>query len=338
MINAAIVGLGWWGKNLVNSVNTPSSDNNAGDTAPSDAIRFTVGHSRHRDTAAAFCAETGLTWVPDFESILADPAIEAVVLATPHRMHGTQILRAVAAGKHVFVEKPIALSIAEARTSIQAAEQAGLVLAVGFNRRFHPSMAMLREQIRAGRFGTPVSISAEQTALHGLTLQPDAWRAQPEESPAGAMTAIGVHLVDGMIDLFGPIREVTAQVARRASPAADDTTDIMLRFENGASGRIVCSTTATPNYRMAVYGTDAFAEITGHPMENFRLVPASGNEQVQVTKGVNMLRRELDAFAASIESHRPFPTPLSEILHGVAVFEAVLRSVQSGQTERVAAT
>jgi predicted dehydrogenase len=147
-----------------------------------------------------------------------------------------------------------------------------------------------------------------------------------------------VHLVDGMIDLCGPIREVYAQVARRASPAADDTTDIMLRFENGASGHIFCSTTATPNYRMAVYGTEAFAEITGHPMENFRLVPASGNEQVQVTKGVNMLRRELDAFAASIESRRPFPTPLSQILHGVAVFEAVLRSVQNGQTERVAAS
>jgi len=333
MINAAIVGLGWWGKNLVNSVNAPEAG-----LAPSDAIRFTVGHSRHRDTVASFCAEAGLTWVPDFESILADPAIEAVVLATPHRLHGTQILRAVAAGKHVFVEKPIALSIAEARTSIQAAEQAGLVLAVGFNRRFHPSMGMLRDQIRTGRFGTLVSISAEQTALHGLTLQPEAWRAQPEESPAGAMTAIGVHLVDGMIDLFGPIREVHAQVARRASPAADDTTDIMLRFENGASGHIFCSTTATPNYRMAAYGTEAFGEITGHPMENFRLVPASGNEQVQMTKGVNMLRRELDAFATSIESRRPFPTPLSEILHGVAVFEAVLRSVQSGQTERVAAT
>jgi predicted dehydrogenase len=332
MINAAIVGLGWWGKNLVNSVNTPGSG-----TEASDAIRFSVGHSRHRDAAAPFCAEAGLTWVSDFESILADRAIDAVVLATPHRLHGTQILRAVAAGKHVFVEKPIALSVAEARTSIHAAEQAGLVLAVGFNRRFHPSMAMLRQEIQAGRFGTLVSISAEQTALHGLTLQPEAWRAQPEESPAGAMTAIGVHLVDGMIDLFGPIGEVYAQVARRASPAADDTTDIMVRFENGASCHIVCSTTATPNYRMAVYGTEAFAEIVGHPMETFRLVPASGSEQTQVTKNFNMLRQELEAFAASIESRRPFPTPLSQILHGVAVFEAVVRSVQTGQRERVAA-
>ena len=95
-----------------------------------------------------------------------------------------------------------------------------------------------------------------------------------EEAPAGAMTAIGVHLVDGMIDLFGPVRQVYAQVARRAAPLADDTTDVLLRFENGASGHIFCSTAATPHYRMAVYGTKGFAEVLGHPMTTFRLVPA----------------------------------------------------------------
>src|SRR3954452_18451437 len=180
------------------------------------------------------------------------------------------ILRAVAAGKHVFVEKPIALSVADARRSIDAARDAGVVLAVGFNRRFHPSMGLLRQEIQAGRFGQLVTVSAEQTALHGLTLRPEAWRAHPDESPAGAMTAIGVHLVDGMIDLFGPINAVYAQVARRASKAADDTTDIMLRFQNVASGHIFCSTTATPHYRMRVYGTQAFSEILGHLTDSFR--------------------------------------------------------------------
>ena len=286
----------------------------------------------------SFCAEAGLTWVPDYDAILADPAIDAVVLATPHRMHTSQILRAAAAGKHVFVEKPIALSVADARESIQAAERAGVVLAVGFNRRFHPSMALLRQEIQAGRFGNLVTISAEQTALHGLTLKPEAWRAQPDELPAGAMTAIGVHLVDGMIDLFGPIEQVFAQVARRASRHADDTTDVMLRFENGASGHIVCSTTATPHYRMAVYGSQAFGEILGPAMDTFRFVPSNGPVQVRDTKGFGMLRRELEVFAASIEAKRPFPTPLDQILHGVAVFEAVVRSVQSGRAEAVAAT
>jgi predicted dehydrogenase len=185
----------------------------------------------------------------------------------------------------------------------------------------------------AGRLGTPVTIMAEQTALHGMSLSRDAWRVRAEESPAGAMTAIGVHLVDGMIDLMGPIRHVNAQVARRAAPHSDDTTDILLRFENGASGHIFCSTAATPHYRMAVYGTAGLGEIIGHRMASFRLTPAVGRSafgvgaaEIVETADFNMLTAELEEFAASIEANRPFATPLDQVLHGVAVFEAVVQS------------
>jgi predicted dehydrogenase len=160
---------------------------------------------------------------------------------------------------------------------------------------------------------------------------------RPDEAPAGAMTAIGVHLVDGMIDLFGPIRQVFAEVSRRAAPLADDTTDVLLRFENGASGHIFCSTAATPHYRMAVYGTQGFAEVLAHPMATFRLVPAvdgssrgAGAAEVTETPGFNMLTAELEAFAASIEAERPFPTSLDQVMHGVAVFEAVAQSALCG--------
>jgi predicted dehydrogenase len=242
----------------------------------------------------------------------------------------------------VFAEKPFALSVADARAAINAAETAGVVLAVGFNRRFLPSMTTLRQAVKDQRLGTIITISAEQTALHGLALAPDAWRAQPEESPGGAMTAIGVHLVDGMIDLMGRVDTVYCRVARRAAQYSDDTTDILLTFENGATGHIFCSVAATPNYRMAVYGTEGFAEVLGHPMQIFRLIPAldhehrsTGAPQVTETADFNMLTAELEAFAASIRNRLPFPTPLTEVLHGVAVFEAVLRSARSGQTQRV---
>jgi predicted dehydrogenase len=331
MIRAAIVGLGWWGQNLVNSVRG------------SEAIRFTTAHTRNPDTAAGFCAEAGLNWVGSLDQILGDPSIDAIVFATPHRQHSEQVIRSAAAGKHVFVEKPFALTMHDAAQAIQAAEQAGIVLAVGFNRRFHPSMGKLRQAVTEGQIGTLVTISAEQTALHGLGLNADAWRAQPEEAPAGAMTAIGVHLVDGMIDLFGPIRQVFCEVTRRAAPHSDDTTDILVRFANGASGHIFCSTAAAPNYRMAVYGTQGFAEVLGHPMDIFRLVPATGatyggttqpgaaTPTVIETPGFNMLNAELEAFAASIATGQPFPTPLSQIAHGVAVFEAVVKSAATGE-------
>jgi predicted dehydrogenase len=332
MIRAAIVGLGRWGKNLVNGA------------SGSPALRFTTANSRTRQTAEAFCREKSLHWTPDLDEVLRDSAIDAVVFATPHSQHPDQVRRAAAAGKHVFVEKPFALTVADADRMLEAADRAGIVLAVGFNRRFHPSMARLREAVRNGRFGTIVTISAEQTALHGLDMPETAWRAQPDESPGGAMTAIGVHLVDGMIDLLGPVASVFATVGRRApAGAADDTTDVLLTFKGGASGHIFCSTVATPHYRMAVYGTDGFAEIAGHTMGTFRFIKAMHTEafstaipEIIESKGFNMLTAELESFAASIEANRPFPTPLSDIRHGVAVFEAILRSVESGRSEAVA--
>ncbi len=187
------MGLGRWGRNLVDAVRQ------------SEVIRFTAAHTRTAASVADFCRERGLHWVDDLDTILRDPAIDAVVFATPHSLHAEQIRRTVAAGKAVFIEKPFTLTVADAQSAIDAAERAGVVLAVGFNRRFHPSMRMLRQAVKEQRLGTIVSISAEQTALHGLTLTPEAWRAQPDESPGGAMTAIGVHLVDGMIDLMGQV-------------------------------------------------------------------------------------------------------------------------------------
>lgn len=329
-IRAAIVGLGWWGRNLVESVRH------------SETIRFTTAHTRTAATVTDFCRQHDLRWVDDLNAILHDPTIDAVVLATPHTLHADQIKRAAAAGKAVFVEKPITLSLADAQAAIVAAETAGIVLAVGFNRRFHPSMAMLRRAVKQQQLGTIITVSAEQTSLLGLALTPDAWRAQSGESPGGAMTAIGVHLVDGMIDLMGRVDTVYCRVARRAALYSDDTTDILLTFENGAAGHIFCSVAATPNYRMAVYGTQGFAEILGHPMQTFRLIPAidgdnrgTASPQVTETPGFNMLTAELEAFATSIRNNAPFPTPLTEILHGVAVFEAVLRSAASGLPQRV---
>lgn len=335
MIRAAIVGLGRWGMNLVNSA------------ADSTALRFTTANTRTRQTAEAFCREKSLRWTSDLDDILRDPAIDAVVFATPHSQHPGQVRRAAAAGKHVFVEKPFALTLADADAMLEAAGKAGIVLAVGFNRRFHPSMARMRDAVRTGRMGTISTISAEQTALHGLHLTEGAWRALPNESPGGAMTAIGVHLVDGMIDLLGPIYSVFAKVSRQAATHADDTTDLLLTFANGATngatGHIFCSTVATPNYRMALYGTGGFAEIAGHQMNVFRYVAALPGEafgitvpEVFETTGFNMLTAELEAFAASIDAKRPFPTPLTEIRHGVAVFEAVLRSARTGRQEVVA--
>ena len=112
MIRAAILGLGRWGRSLVNSVQRKSAD-----------IAFVAAHTRTRASAEEFCREKELRFVDTYVQILADPAIDAVVLATPHSLHAEQIAQAAAAGKHVFVEKPMTWCLYEARTLAESARK-----------------------------------------------------------------------------------------------------------------------------------------------------------------------------------------------------------------------
>jgi predicted dehydrogenase len=329
MLRAAIVGLGWWGKSLVNAVH-----------GKSDAIRFVLGQTRSRAKAEEFCREKGIALVDDYESVLASKDVDAVVLATPHSQHGDQVRRAAAAGKHVFCEKPFTLASDDAAAAIAAAQKAGIVLAVGFNRRFHPSMAELRARIRAGRLGVIETCAVEQTAGSGPAIQAGAWRADPNETPAAAMTGIGIHIVDGMIDLFGEVAEVHCVTARRASPHVDDTTTVLLKFKAGMSGTLFCSLATVPNYRFAVYGSRALAEIHKPTLEEFRFVAAPDGAaghlavvapEVKQTPGFDTLNAELVAFAAAVRDKVPYPVPLAQVLHGVKVFEAIVQSAKSGK-------
>ena len=206
MIRAAIVGIGRWGRTLVEAVQGKSS-----------LIRFTAGHNRTRSHAEESCAGHGIALKDDLDALLRDPEIDALVFATPHSEHGVQVERGAAAGKHVFMEKPFTLDRASAARAVTAAERAGIVLGVAYPRRFHPNMRELKARIDDGRLGTIAHCHAEQNAPAGLFMDPASWRADRNEAPAGGMTALGVHNLDAMIDLFGDIDEVYARslAARR---------------------------------------------------------------------------------------------------------------------------
>src|ERR1700684_2305174 len=152
MIKAGIVGLGWWGKTLVESAEK------------SDAIRFVAGTTRTvTPEVEAFAKAKNLPLAKNYEAVLADPAVDAVVLATPHSMHGAQVVAAAAAGKHVFCEKPFTLTKQEAEDAVAAGKKAGVTLALGYNRRFHPEMIKLRDMIRSGELGTILHIEETMT-------------------------------------------------------------------------------------------------------------------------------------------------------------------------------
>src|SRR5580658_7289893 len=262
MIRAAIVGIGHWGRTLVNAVQ-----------GNSDKIRFTAGHTRTRAKAEAFCAEKGIELYDDFDRILADREIDAVYYATPHSEHGGQVERAAAAGKHVFMEKPFTLDRKSAAAALDAVARAGVTLGVAYPRRFHPGMIELKSRVASGSLGTIAHCYGEQNTPAGLFMAEGSWRATAQEAPGGAMTALGVHNVDAMIHLFGEIDEVYASSLRRAvAYDAEDTTSIQFSMKNGMSASMVCSLVTTVSYRLAVFGSKGCAELRT-PNLDFHFTP-----------------------------------------------------------------
>jgi predicted dehydrogenase len=332
MIRAAIIGLGRWGRSLVTSVQGKSAD-----------IQFVAAHTRTRPAAEDFCRAKGLPLADSYEAVLADRGIDAVVLATPHSQHEQQVLKAAAAGKHIHVEKPITLTRAGAEAAVAAARKAGVVLAVGYCRRFHPSVAGIRTCLRDGRLGTVISMVAQHTTSTAQFIAPDNWRAAPAEAPGGALTAVGVHSLDHMIEFAGPVRDVLCTTGRHVPGPSDDTTSIMLRFASGATGLIFCSVATATNFSFTLYGSKGLAEISRPNLQRLRFVPTSTEapigpitappDQVSEHPGFDMLNAELTAFARSIRDQQPYPVPIDDVLHGMSVFDAVVRSAQSGRIE-----
>jgi predicted dehydrogenase len=335
MIRAAIIGLGRWGRSLVNSVHDTTDD-----------IRFVAGHTRTRAKAEEFCRDKDVRLVDDFTAILSDPAIDAVVLATPHSQHAAQIAQAAAAGKHILVEKPITLDHATAVVAVEAARKAGVVLAVGYCRRFHPSFVQIRDRLHGGRLGKIVAIVAQHTTSTQSFIAADNWRADPDEAPAGAMTAVGLHALDLMIEFAGRVRDVQCITGVHSEGPADDTTTVLMRFASGATGAIFCSVATATNFSFAAYGSKGLAEVRGASLQQFRFVPMSTQapsgpvlappDETIEHADFNMLRAELVEFARSIRDKRPYPISIDDVLHGMAVFDAAVESAKTGRIVEIA--
>src|SRR5437773_4822307 len=340
MINAAIVGLGWWGRTLVESVQG------------SDFIRFVAGATRTVSPEVKSFADTHkFRLAESFEALLKDSTVQAVVLCTPHSMHAPQVIAAANAGKHVFCEKPFTLTKRDAEQAVDAARKAGVALGLGYNRRFHPEMIKLRDRIRSGKLGTLMHVEGTMTFANALLLKPTQWRANRTETPCGGLTPMGVHAIDGMIDLCGPVDRVFCQSFRRAVEIdADDTTSILFRMKEGMSGYLGTLTATGPGFSFQVFGSkgwvrlEGMTHVAGASSEERRtrlfgtckFQPAKGEAEVWQAESLDVGRVTLDAFGKAASGGPPFPIPVDQMIHGAAVTEAVIRSAGSGKVEKVA--
>jgi predicted dehydrogenase len=329
-LNIAVVGLGWWGRIIVDLVRK------------SDQLRV-VRVADVNAQAEAFARERDLPFSSSFEEVLADPQVQGVVLCTPHTQHTDQIVAAAAAGKHVFCEKPPSMTRADVLRAVAAVERAGVVLAVGHEKRFEPPILEIMRLVKDGTLGTPLQVEANFSQDKFLALTSDNWRLSGKEAPAGPMTATGIHLLDLSVGVFGEAETVHCSVKQLGSGLTNgDTLAALVTFKGGGHA-LITAILATPFAgRFAVYGSKGWAEVRDktHPEapEGWTLTTClRGQRAVSVDMPpAPAVLHNLEAFAAAAAGRAPYPVPREQMIANVSALEAIFRSAANGGSiERV---
>ena len=321
MIRAAVVGLGWWGKVVVRRM------------TDSDVLRIVTAveaNPAHED----FAKEHGLAFTTSFDDALRDPQVQAVIICTPHSTHSRLVLAAATAGKHVFCEKPLALTRAEAETSVEACRKAGVALGIGHERRYELAVGEVRRLVHEGALGTIMHAEANFSHDKLANMPPGDWRLSAKDAPAAGMTAMGIHITDLFLDLLGPATEAyAATTSRVAYPETGDVISAHLRFASGATAYFN-AILVTPHYLgLTIFGSDAWVEVRNHTHPDtpgpatLVLQHRDGRRETRDYDWTDTVRANLEAFAKAALGQAPYPIPDRDKIGNIAVLEAICRSV-----------
>ncbi len=319
MLRAAIYGAGNWGSRLISSVQGKSAK-----------ISFVTAVTRNPAEKRALASRFGLALTTDDAQVLADPNIDAVVLCTPHSQHAKEVIAAAKAGKHVFCEKPFTLTRANADAAIAACKAAGVTLHVGFNRRYAPAFLDMKRRIDAGEIGMVRHIEGQFSGPPSYQIEPGNWRSNQFESPGGSMTARGVHVVDSMVSIAGPVDTVFAfSASLQLDIDVDDTTACLLRFAGGVTGSLGTLHATSAFYRIHVFGSKGALEMRGET--ELLVSDLAGNAERLTYDVADKERAVLEAFADAVADGVKFVIAPEQIVNNVAVMEAVAASARSGK-------
>jgi predicted dehydrogenase len=330
MLNAVIVGVGWWGKHIIGCLHN------------SPKIRITQALDLEPDSIREFASGFDISVGTDYHRALEDLDIDAVILTTPHDEHEPQVIAAARAGKHVFCEKPLCLTRASAARAIDACDAAGVSLGVGHERRFEPALIEIRRMVETGELGRIMHVESNFSHDKQAAMTADNWRVGAGETPAVAMTGMGIHLTDAYLDMFGSIVEIYAQTAQRVVPFdSGDVVSVQLRFASGATGYF-SAIMATPLFlRYQVFGSRAWVEARNqtHPdSKGVTLLTVNRSDADPVTttfEWVDTVRANLHAFADEITGDGNYPFSAEQKLDNIAVLEGICDSARQGKVHQL---
>ena len=325
-VGLALVGTGRWGARLAEAV------------ARSEQVKLITCFSRDEERRSSFAAQHGCRSAATFDEAIEDPAVAAVILATPNEVHADQTEACSQRGRHVFVEKPIAYSIQDAVRMDTACRSAGLTLMVGHAFRRLGASRRVKELLAAGTLGRVVLAEAN-FSLPGV-LNPDQWRYYRESCPGGPLMQLGIHHVDTLRYWVGPVERVQGSFARVATSAEiDDVGVAVLDFENGARGTVTGSYVSPRTFFLRLYGSEAnldyVIDMSVWPdapkldeHTTLTVTRKTGVEQIDFDRR-DMVVEELEEFAACVRGEAE---PETGAVEGTAALSVVLGALESHAT------
>ena len=340
VVGVALIGIGSWSGVIANTVQR------------SKKVRMVTCYTRTQEKREAFSKKYGCDQEKSFEDVLKRDDVDGILLTTPNVVHAEHAVLAAQHGKHVYVEKPIANTLADGKKMVEACQKAGVVLLVGHDMRRLSGFRKIKELLDQGAIGKPVMVESNFSARLGFELTPDQWRWYGDDSgcPAGALMTMGVHHADTLNSYFGPIKRVSAFFNKLYIPAdVEDVTMTMFQFESGVLGYLG-STYASPRANwIYVYGTDAhlfcsvalpnvpfdqylqiWSVVDKYTVLQFLEKSKDKPETIPLSIGDPVLE-EIDEFADCIRTGKKPETDGQGSLAALALIRAAIDSVRIGK-------
>jgi len=323
MLNAAVIGLGWWGKQIVNCLDG------------SDRLTVVKVMDINSNEGGDFAASKRIPFTDSYKVVLEDPGIDAVIIVTPHLLHEEQVLAAAAAGKQIFCEKPFSLTANSAKRMIEACAVKNLVVGIGHERRFEEALVEMKRMVDDGELGKLLHL--EFNASYNLFAGTPAsgWRQDPKQAPAGTMTALGIHQTDYIQTIAGSVETVNARMTHRSNDyPSEDILSIQFVFESGMLGYF-CSIASTPFYqRMSIFGDRGWAEVREvanvDKPEPTQFSWRGMDEEIHTRtyKKKDTVTMNLHEWADAVEGKGEYRFSSDQILHNVQILDAIVTSAE----------
>ena len=304
-VRVAAVGLGRWAKVLADAIKR------------GDQVKIVSCYSRSEKSRETFSQQYNCRSAKSYTELLSDPEVEGVVITTPNDAHAEPVLEAAAKGKAIYVDKPIAHTMAEAIKIERACRDAGVIFSVGHSARRLKGNRKIKEIMNQGTLGKLVMAECNFSNDRSLELTPDKWRWYKDKSPGGPLIQLAIHHTDTLNYLFGPAKNVTCMAKRLYTPAEiEDLTMTIIEMETGQLCYIGSNWASQGTFYTYIYGMDANLYFTvdfnfwsnsdivdQHSHLEIQHRGSSDHKSISLGQG-DMFREQLEEFGTCIRGNK----------------------------------